>query len=208
MPGFAELEDKGQILELLRKGVSYGEIRKLHKVGMRTLQRYAMNIAKERQGGAQDPSVVQPPGGSEAAPRPGANGNGQAPAAPQGSTELPPAAPASAPRGKPRAAAPKMNEGGKLATVLAQSPAPIIFVLNQHRIDLDPECILECFQFFTDAKVHHDLKEESFSEFLRDGVGLLSTIISVTPVIDNGKVRMEVSDGRSIGHSQEEVGVG
>ena len=100
----------------------------------------------------------------------------------------------------------KEREGGKIATVTAKQPAPVIFVLGEHKIELEPGAIFESYLLYEDMKLKCGL-DSDFSSVMRDGVGLLWRVIASEPVIDKGKVKMEVSHGGSSGIGEEEAGV-
>jgi len=64
------------------------------------------------------------------------------------------------------------REGGKLATVTAKQPAPVVFVLGERKIELDPEALYESYLLYEDIKLRC-LLTDSFSNVLRDGIALL-----------------------------------
>lgn len=103
---------------------------------------------------------------------------------------------------------PKVSDiGGKFATVAARQPAPVIFVLGEHKIELEPEAIYESYLLYMDMQLRCSLNS-TFSGVLRDGMGLLWRVIASEPIIEKGEVKMEVSYGGSPGHGKEEVGIG
>ena len=66
----------------------------------------------------------------------------------------------------------KEKQGGKLVTVTARQPAPVVFVLGERKIELDPEALYESYLLYEDIKAKCSLTD-SFSDVLRDGVALL-----------------------------------
>lgn len=80
---------------------------------------------------------------------------------------------------------PKEREGGKLATFVAKQPAPVVFVLGEQRIELEPEALYESYLLYQDMKVRCGL-DSTFSSVLRDGMGLLWRVIASEPVIEKG----------------------
>ena len=102
---------------------------------------------------------------------------------------------------------PKEKEGGKLATVTARQPAPVVFMLGKQEIELDAECIYESYLLFLDLKSRVPLKSD-FSSVIRDGVGLLWQILASQTVVDKEEVRLEVSHvAGSPGDGKGETGV-
>ena len=102
---------------------------------------------------------------------------------------------------------PKEKEGGKLATVTARQPAPVVFMLGKQEIELDTECIYESYLLFLDLKSRVPLKSD-FSSVIRDGVGLLWQILASQAVVDKEEVRLEVSHVTgSPGDGKGETGV-
>ena len=94
-----------------------------------------------------------------------------------------------------------MSEGGKLATILARQPAPVVFTIGEQRIELDPEALYESHLLYEDIKVHCGLKD-SFSDAIRDGVSLLWQLLVSEPHIEAGQVKAEVSHGRIPGNGE------
>lgn len=78
------------------------------------------------------------------------------------------------------------REGGKFATVAAIQPAPVVFFLGEHRIELEPEAIYESYLLYQDIKLRCGINE-GFSDTLRDGMGLLWRILAGEPVMKKGK---------------------
>ena len=101
----------------------------------------------------------------------------------------------------------KSTEGGKLATVVAKQPAPVIFVLGDQRIELEPEALYESYLLYQDMKVRCGL-DSTFSGVMRDGVALLWRVIASEPIVESGTVKMEVKYGGRPGLGEKEVGVG
>lgn len=99
----------------------------------------------------------------------------------------------------------KPSKEKEIAAVTARQPAPVIFVLGEHKIELEPGAIYESYLLFMDMKLRCSL-DSDFSSVLRDGVGLLWRVIASEPVIDKGTVKMEVSYGGSSGPGEEKVG--
>ncbi len=89
---------------------------------------------------------------------------------------------------------PPVREGGKLATVTAKQPAPVIFTLGQQMIELDAEALYESFILYQDMKVKCSIND-GFSAVIRDGVGLLWRVLVSEPKISAGKVSVEVPNG-------------
>jgi len=79
-------------------------------------------------------------------------------------------------KGEEKEKPPKEREGGKLAVVVAKQPAPVVFVLGEHRIELETEAIYESYLLYQDIKQRYALND-SFSNVLRDGVALMWQIL-------------------------------
>lgn len=78
---------------------------------------------------------------------------------------------------------PKEREGGKLATFVTKQCAPVVFVLGEQRIELEPEAIYGSYLLHEDIKLRCSLND-NFSNVLRDGAGLLWRILASEPVIE------------------------
>ena len=94
------------------------------------------------------------------------------------------------------------TQGGSFATITSKQPAPIIFTLLDHRIELEPDGLYESYLLYLDLKQRCQLSD-SFTDVLRDGVGLAWQILASKPIVDQGEVIMEVTRGRSPGQSEE-----
>lgn len=101
-----------------------------------------------------------------------------------------------------KAAAPKKGgvgggqyqEGGKIATVTAPKPAAINFYLGSDTIELDAGALLESYLLYADIQRQLSITQ-SFSSFLRDGAGLIWSVLLGGPVIEKGEVKKEVNHG-------------
>lgn len=100
---------------------------------------------------------------------------------------------------------PQAKEGGKLVTVAAKQPAPVVFMLGKEEIELDPAALYESYLLYQDIKVRCNL-QDGFSSVIRDGVGLLWRVLVSEPKVEQGKVKMEVTNGRGTGQGEEEPG--
>jgi len=101
----------------------------------------------------------------------------------------------------------KPEEARELAAVITKKPAPVIFVLGDQRIELEPEALYESHLLYQDMKVRCGL-DSTFSSVLRDGMALLWRVIASEPIIESGTVKMEVKYGGRPGIGEKEVGVG
>jgi len=99
---------------------------------------------------------------------------------------------------------PKEIEGGKFATVTARQPAPVIFILGETKIELDPQALYESFLLYEDMKLRCQLTD-GFSSVILDGVGLLWRILASEPIIERGAVKQEVKYGGRFGAGQGEA---
>jgi hypothetical protein len=100
---------------------------------------------------------------------------------------------------------PQAKEGGKLVTVTGKQPAPVVFFLGKEEIELEPSALYESFLLYQDMKVRCDLKD-GFSSVIRDGVGLLWRVLVSEPKVEQGKIKVEVTNGRGTGQGEEEPG--
>lgn len=98
-------------------------------------------------------------------------------------------------------------EGGKIATITARQPAPVIFSLGKHEIELEPQAIYESYLLYEDMRLRCQLTD-GFSSVILDGVGLLWRILASEPRIEKGEVKMEVKYGGGFGPSESETGPG
>jgi hypothetical protein len=107
--------------------------------------------------------------------------------------------------GEPRQ---KEVEGGKLITVTAKKPAPVVFTIGDEKIEVAPGPLYQCWLFYLDLKSRCALEDE-FTNVMLDGIGLLWKILLTEPVVVDGKIKMEVHDnGAGTGTSQEQTEAG
>ncbi len=101
----------------------------------------------------------------------------------------------------------KLAEDGKLAAVLTPQPAAVLFKFGSVEVPMEYDKMLEALAFYNDLKARTGVAE-SFCSALNDGMALLWHLLVGKPVIHDGKVQMEVKDGKIPGHGTEETGVG
>lgn len=91
----------------------------------------------------------------------------------------------------------------KFAAITSKQPAPIVFTIADHRIELEPGVLYEAVLLYLDLKLRCGLTD-NFTSVLRDGVGLIWQLLASKPKIDRGEVTMEVSHGGSSGDGERE----
>ena len=110
---------------------------------------------------------------------------------------------------KAPAAEPKVVPQGTVpAAALSSARPPILFQLGQENIALNFQDLYESYLLYNDMKTRGIIRQDGFSDTLKDGMALLWTILVGQPGVEGDRVRLtEANYEGSPGNGEKEGGV-
>ncbi len=161
---------KAGIIKALNEGESKESILKRFPITARTLDRY---VSKLRKGKTSTKELIEVGAGKTLAEKKPSGGTGLVEVKPV----KPPPADSNLPPGDGD------PPGQNLAAIVMRPPAPVLFIMGESKIDLEPQALYESYLLYEAIKVRLP-RPDSFCGVIRSAMGIAWRLVASEPIIE------------------------